>query len=64
MEADYVSGDATVNDPAEVEEVGWFYWNDLPEQLFLPFEHYLRQGSNISSIQQIIGSEVLALVVS
>ena len=36
MEADYPGGEARVNAPREMTEVGWFALDGLPEPLFLP----------------------------
>ncbi len=34
-------GEAAVNAPEEASEVGWFGWEELPEQLFLPLANLL-----------------------
>ncbi|GAC1390629.1 MAG: NUDIX hydrolase [Ktedonobacteraceae bacterium] len=41
MEGTYVSGEASINAPYEVAEIGWFSRNALPEPLFLPLENLL-----------------------
>ena len=41
MEGRYSSGEATIQAPYEVGEIGWFAWNALPQPLFLPLEHLL-----------------------
>jgi len=41
MEGECTSGEAVVNAPYEMSEVGWFAWDNLPETLFLPFRNLL-----------------------
>ena len=41
LEGEYVRGEATVQSPREMSEVGWFDWSALPTQLFLPLENLL-----------------------
>ena len=40
----------TVNEPfiaseREVEEIGWYAWDALPQPLFLPLENFVKQNS-------------------
>lgn len=44
IEGTYVAGEARINSPREMSEVGWFSWNALPTPRFLPLEHLLAQG--------------------
>jgi len=48
MEAAYASGEARINSPREMSEVGWFDWDDLPRPRFLPLENYLAGRSYTS----------------
>ena len=41
MEADYSSGEASINAEYEVSRVGWFKLDALPEPLFLPLQNLL-----------------------
>lgn len=41
FDAKYISGDAKVNAPDEITEVGWFTWDSLPEPLFLSLRNLL-----------------------
>jgi len=41
MQGEYESGEATVNAPYEVAEVGWYKMDALPSPLFLSLEHLL-----------------------
>lgn len=41
IEAGMEAGEARVNSPREMSELGWFDWDDLPLPRFLPFENYL-----------------------
>jgi len=41
MEGQYLSGEPVVNDSHEMEEVGWFTLDALPEPLFLPMRNLL-----------------------
>jgi 8-oxo-dGTP diphosphatase len=41
MEAQVEAGEARVNSPREMSELGWFDWDDLPQPRFLPLENYL-----------------------
>jgi 8-oxo-dGTP diphosphatase len=41
MEGEYAGGEAAVEAPHEMSEVGWFQWDALPELLFLPFQNLL-----------------------
>jgi 8-oxo-dGTP diphosphatase len=41
MEGECLSGEAVVNAPYEMSEVGWFAWDNLPETLFLPLRNLL-----------------------
>ena len=47
MKAAYVSGEACLNSPREMSEVGWFSWQILPEPLFLPMQNLLAGRSII-----------------
>ncbi|HEY7415955.1 MAG TPA: NUDIX domain-containing protein [Ktedonobacteraceae bacterium] len=49
IEGKYVSGEARVNSPREMSEVGWFPWNALPTPRFLPLENLLASGVDIDS---------------
>jgi 8-oxo-dGTP diphosphatase len=41
MEGTYASGEAVINAPYKVSEIGWFDWNALPQPLFLPLQNLL-----------------------
>jgi len=41
VEAGVATGEAHVNSPREMSELGWFDWDDLPLPRFLAFENYL-----------------------
>jgi 8-oxo-dGTP diphosphatase len=43
MESEYLSGEAHIAADYEVEEIGWFTWDALPEPLFLPFENLVNR---------------------
>lgn len=45
MEAEYAGGEAKVNAPREMTEVGWFPLDALPEPLFLPVANLV--GGNV-----------------
>jgi 8-oxo-dGTP diphosphatase len=34
-------GEARVNAPAEMTEIGWFRWDALPKPLFIPFKNFI-----------------------
>lgn len=38
-------GEPTIAAEAEVEEIGWFAWDALPEPLFLPLENLVKKNS-------------------
>jgi 8-oxo-dGTP diphosphatase len=40
-EARIEAGEAHINSPREMSELGWFDWSDLPQPRFLPLENYL-----------------------
>ena len=39
MEGDYLGGEAAVEAEYEMSAVGWFKWDALPDELFLPLEN-------------------------
>jgi 8-oxo-dGTP diphosphatase len=41
MEAQVEAGEAHINSPREMSELGWFDWDALPQPRFLPFENCL-----------------------
>ena len=41
LEAQLASGDAHIDAPEKMPDLGWFDWNDLPQPRFLALEHYL-----------------------
>ena len=41
MEGEYSSGEPIVNAAYEMCEVGWFSWDELPNELFLPFRNFI-----------------------
>ena len=41
MAAEYAGGEARVNSPAEMTEVGWFALDALPQPLFLPIANFV-----------------------
>lgn len=45
MEADHLSGEATIRAAHEMSEVGWFAWDALPSPLFLSFVNLLEGRS-------------------
>ena len=42
--AGYQSGELTVCEPEKCEQWDWFYWNNLPQPLFLPIKNLLKQN--------------------
>jgi 8-oxo-dGTP diphosphatase len=38
----HLEGEPHVAHPEKVAEVGWFSWDELPEPLFLAFDHFVR----------------------
>jgi 8-oxo-dGTP diphosphatase len=38
-------GEAVIAAEKEVEEIGWFAWNALPQPLFLPLENLVKENS-------------------
>lgn len=46
MLADHDSGDPKVTEPDKFKDWGWFYWNELPEPLFLSIKNLLASGFN------------------
>jgi len=55
MGGDYLSGEPRVNAADELREVGWFSWDDLPGQLFLPLVNLLA-GKGYSQVGLDTGS--------
>lgn len=53
MRGEVVSGEATAQAPDEVEAVGWFAWDALPEPLFLPLRHLIAGKLYVSAAQAI-----------
>ena len=45
MLAETFRGQASINAPEEVGEIGWFSWNKLPQPLFLPFKNLMEGNS-------------------
>ena len=43
LEADSFNGEPSIIAEKEVEEIGWFAWNALPQPLFLPLENYVNR---------------------
>ena len=41
VEAGVATGEARINSPREMSELGWFDWDDLPQPRFLPLENHL-----------------------
>ena len=55
MHAESGAGAAVVRDPAEIAEVGWFAFDELPSPLFLSLEnlltgHYLPTGARVPGV--------------
>ena len=48
MEANHLDGEAVLNAPYESDAIGWFSWNNLPQPLFIPFQHLLQRQSYAS----------------
>lgn len=44
MEAKKIKGDAKINSPDELTEIGWFKLNELPDPLFLPLEKLINKN--------------------
>lgn len=44
MEAKKIKGDAKINSPDELTEIGWFKLNELPDLLFLPLEKLINKN--------------------
>lgn len=47
---DYESGIEKINDPREMDKVGWFSKDELPKPLFLPLENLLQGRSYPSRV--------------
>lgn len=45
MDASFAAGEAWEKSKREMEGLGWFAWEDLPEPLFEPFRHLLEGRS-------------------
>jgi 8-oxo-dGTP diphosphatase len=43
LEAESFSGEPAIIAEKEVEEIGWFAWDALPQPLFLPLENYVKK---------------------
>jgi 8-oxo-dGTP diphosphatase len=43
LEAGSFSGEPVILSEREVEEIGWFAWDALPQPLFLPLENYVNR---------------------
>ena len=41
MKAECVSGAPSLNAPYESDALDWFLWEELPQPLFIPFEHLI-----------------------
>ncbi len=46
--AEYDCGNLDVKEPHKCERWAWFRWDELPSPLFLPLEHLITQGINVS----------------
>lgn len=46
MVAEYESGDVQLMEPEKCSEWQWFFWNELPQPIFLPTENLLKMGFN------------------
>ena len=44
--AEYSSGEVKIMEPDKTESWEWFYWNRLPQPLFLPIQNLLITGFN------------------
>ena len=42
MESEYSSGEPMLNAPYESDAIDWFSWNELPQPLFIPFQHLIK----------------------
>jgi 8-oxo-dGTP diphosphatase len=49
MESEYVNGTPILNAPYESDAIDWFYWDKLPQPLFIPFKN-LVNGQSYPSI--------------
>jgi 8-oxo-dGTP diphosphatase len=43
LEAGSFSEEPRIISEREVEEIGWFAWDDLPQPLFLPLENFVKK---------------------
>jgi 8-oxo-dGTP diphosphatase len=43
LEAGSFSGDPVIVSEVEVDEIGWFRWDDLPQPLFRPLDTYVNR---------------------
>lgn len=50
VSAQYESGDLEIKEPDKCEKWGWFYWDKLPEPMFLPLKNFLKQGHHLDQI--------------
>lgn len=42
MESEYSSGEPRLNAPYESDAMDWFCWDELPQPLFIPFQHLIK----------------------
>ena len=47
MEGGSFSGEPAIVAAQEVEEIGWFAWDSLPEPLFLPLENFVKKKNDL-----------------
>lgn len=53
MKADFQKGEPVVNAPSESDAIGWFTWDKLPDQLFVPFQNLLK-GETYPKISNLL----------
>ena len=46
LTADYQKGEAQIMEPDKCLGWDWFYWNNLPNPLFIPLQNLLKQNYN------------------
>ncbi len=46
VKANEFSGTPSIGEPDKATDIGWFHWDELPEQVFLPIRNLKEQGFN------------------
>jgi 8-oxo-dGTP diphosphatase len=46
IRANYMRGEPRIMEPEKCEDWQWFYWDNLPEKLFIPIQNLIKQRYN------------------